>query len=885
MRLLLIHDPGANRFSRQAFGAAATELGLEVVEGTAGRPLPELPAHPPLLLYRSGKSTAARTLEAQAQRRFQCVTLDDPADRPADRDAAMLAAGVPAPPTVRVPSIAPGALARAVEALGGFPIIVKQPGQNSVGVIRVGDMSTLNGVARLLGVEERPLRLRAYIHHEVQHRVFVLRGRVIEAVQFTPAPNEFRTNRSHRRGMSREPLPAHLARIAVQAAAAVGVGFGGVDILIDQEGRPWVTEVNSPCSFQRTVKAFGSPIALEVLRALLEVAAGAAPQGPPPPPATAVELPELLAVVCAHVSATAQALAAAAERRGIPTVFIDDEDPAPVLLAAERTWLFQQGEAGEIGTGELSRHPGVRTLRGATQDAQEALGAAGLPFVRQVEVHHFDPVLLDVLTARLGGLPLAARILLNDREVAVACAHPHDLRSLIDYALAWDGRVRLHAPIEAAAWGRLVVLDGEIVAALRHEAAGLGCPGLDPPRWAQRWRPPAEHADLAVRAAAATGHRFARVDLALYQGGSAKVERVHPSFDLALFHRLCGVDLADRALAALRGEPATPPTVGVAPRPLAPGDPMAPWGVAARRLQLPIHSWSPRHEPQETHLAIGAGLIRVSRGAPSLNDAAALLLAEDRPAAWVALAGAGLPVCRQVVVGEPRDPVAFRLRFPLVARGLGDGRDRPPVGGLRDPLALGAAWRALTAQGTDLMVVEEQAPGVQLRMVLLDGALLHALLLQPAKVVGDGERSLRLLLEAENADRAGQDRPSIPIDADLRNALKNQELSLGATPTRGRVVQLQGIASPERGAFLQGLGQAVHPGLTRLAQEAAATLRLTLAEVELVVQDADAPPEAQGCRISGVSGRPDLISHLRPTVGRGADLAMEILGSLHNGAR
>lgn len=63
-----------------------------------------------------------------------------------------------------------------------------------------------------------------------------------------------------------------LSRLAVDAAAAVGAGYAGVDILRDERGRPWVLEVNSMPAWSALQKVSDVNVAQVLVDGFLAVA-------------------------------------------------------------------------------------------------------------------------------------------------------------------------------------------------------------------------------------------------------------------------------------------------------------------------------------------------------------------------------------------------------------------------------------------------------------------------------------------------------------------------------------------------------------------------------------------------------------------------------------
>jgi len=178
---------------------------------------------------------------------------------------ALTVAGLPVPPTLA--GADPEALAaEAVRSLG-LPAVVKQRrSRMGVGVIRCATRDHLEAILDSLwriGDEIVVQRWLAGGEHSL--RLMVVGGSVVAAARFSAAKGEWRSNSA--RGGSAE---AHDAspdekRLAVAAAAALGLGHCGVD-LVGSEAGPVILEINPTPGFLRLEEATG----VDVARALIE---------------------------------------------------------------------------------------------------------------------------------------------------------------------------------------------------------------------------------------------------------------------------------------------------------------------------------------------------------------------------------------------------------------------------------------------------------------------------------------------------------------------------------------------------------------------------------------------------------------------------------------
>ncbi|PIR94579.1 hypothetical protein COT97_00305 [Candidatus Falkowbacteria bacterium CG10_big_fil_rev_8_21_14_0_10_39_11] len=147
-------------------------------------------------------------------------------------------------------------LKKAVELLDGYPVIFKKEGlSHGRGVSKIENEKELE--SRFEAEDgSTNLMIRKFIKHEKQYRLAVLGDEVLACHQNWLAPNDFRSNSGDSRLRKSEACDCEpdLKAIAIEAVASMGIDFGGVDILIDDQGDAYIAEVNAPFYFASTAK-------------------------------------------------------------------------------------------------------------------------------------------------------------------------------------------------------------------------------------------------------------------------------------------------------------------------------------------------------------------------------------------------------------------------------------------------------------------------------------------------------------------------------------------------------------------------------------------------------------------------------------------------------
>jgi ribosomal protein S6--L-glutamate ligase len=171
----------------------------------------------------------------------------------------LAAAGLPVPPTVACQDV--DAAMAAFATLGGDVVVKPLFGSLGRGIVRITDREVAWRVFKTLEQLQAVAYLQTFIPHGGWDvRAFVVAGEVVAAMRRSN-PVDWRTNVAQ--GATVEPLTLDTPSIqlAVRAAAAVGAEVAGVDLLFDQDGKPYVLEVNAVPGWQALARATGVDVA------------------------------------------------------------------------------------------------------------------------------------------------------------------------------------------------------------------------------------------------------------------------------------------------------------------------------------------------------------------------------------------------------------------------------------------------------------------------------------------------------------------------------------------------------------------------------------------------------------------------------------------------
>lgn len=185
----------------------------------------------------------------------------------------MEAVGVPIIPTIyNISRNETSLLESYAEQLGGYPVIIKSSGgSHGEGVMKVDSLTSLRSILGFIGDDESSkLVMRKFITDARHLRLIVIADKVVDVIEYDVQPDDFRTNAvAIPTVVARNDIDGSIKQIAVDSVAALHLEFGGVDILIDSNGVPYVAEVNFPCNFARNQLNTGADISGQLVRHLI----------------------------------------------------------------------------------------------------------------------------------------------------------------------------------------------------------------------------------------------------------------------------------------------------------------------------------------------------------------------------------------------------------------------------------------------------------------------------------------------------------------------------------------------------------------------------------------------------------------------------------------
>ena len=276
---------------------------------------------------------------------------------------------------------------------------------------------------------------------------------------------------------------------------------------------------------------------------------------------------------------------------------------------------------------------------------------------------------------------------------------------------------------------------------------------------------------------------------------------------------------------------------------------------------------------------------RIQAAEIDATSAVAESIGQDKDLTKRLLHAAGVPVPR----GRPVESVdeawqvALEVGLPVVVKPQDGNQGKGVTVNINDRAGLEEAYRSAAEYGT--VMVERYLPGHDFRLLVVGDQLVAAARRDPPQVLGDGQHTVRALVEQVNQDpRRGEGHATaltkIRLDDIALAQLAAQNLTPDSVPAKGQRVILRNNANLSTGGSATDVTDDVHPEVAARAVAAAQMVGLHICGVDMVAQTVLRPLEEQSGGIVEVNAAPGLRMHLAPSYGKPRNVGQAIVERL-----
>ena len=304
-------------------------------------------------------------------------------------------------------------------------------------------------------------------------------------------------------------------------------------------------------------------------------------------------------------------------------------------------------------------------------------------------------------------------------------------------------------------------------------------------------------------------------------------------------------------------------------------------GIPMRRLT----------EGSLVQLGYGSRQRKILAAATSQTSAISEDIVQDKDLTRRLLQEVGLPVPGGRPVTSPEDAwvAAQEIGLPVVLKPRDGNQGRGVALNLFTREQVFGAYAAALEE-SDSIIVEQFAPGLDYRLLVIGKELVAASRRLPAHVIGDGVHTVQELIDIENLNpkRASDHAAAlskIRIDAVALAVLAEQEVTPDTVLEKDRFVLIRRNANLSTGGTAADVTETVHPTIRDAAIEAAQTVGLDICGIDLVAHDISQPLSQRNGSIIELNARPGLRMHLYPSEGQARPVGETVIEMMFpNGA-
>lgn len=184
------------------------------------------------------------------------------------------------------------------------------------------------------------------------------------------------------------------------------------------------------------------------------------------------------------------------------------------------------------------------------------------------------------------------------------------------------------------------------------------------------------------------------------------------------------------------------------------------------------------------------------------------------------------------------------------------------------------------------VIVEKFITGHDFRVLVINHKMVAAAQRVPAHIVGNGENTIRELIDIENQDpRRGYGHENvlteITVDRDTLDLLEKKGYTEDSIPPRGEIVYLKSTANLSTGGTSVDVTDMIHPENIFLAERISRIIGLDVCGIDIMAENLTQPLQQNGGVILEVNAAPGFRMHLAPSEGLPRNVAAPVIDMLY----
>jgi cyanophycin synthetase len=243
---------------------------------------------------------------------------------------------------------------------------------------------------------------------------------------------------------------------------------------------------------------------------------------------------------------------------------------------------------------------------------------------------------------------------------------------------------------------------------------------------------------------------------------------------------------------------------------------------------------------------------------------------------------AGGSIC---VDEEDLENTIAKIGFPIVIKPLGGNHGKGASINVKTMEEAKSGLEHAQKYGRRV-IVEKFITGHDFRILVINHKMVAAAQRVPAHVIGNGEKTVRELIDIENRDpRRGYGHENvlteILIDRDSLDLLEKMGYNEGSIPKKGEIVYLKSTANLSTGGTSIDVTDMVHPENIFLAERISRIIGLDVCGIDIMAQNLTQPLQENGGVVLEVNAAPGFRMHLAPSEGLPRNVAAPVIDMLY----
>jgi cyanophycin synthetase len=226
----------------------------------------------------------------------------------------------------------------------------------------------------------------------------------------------------------------------------------------------------------------------------------------------------------------------------------------------------------------------------------------------------------------------------------------------------------------------------------------------------------------------------------------------------------------------------------------------------------------------------------------------------------------GFPGVRHSLARDLKEAneIAERIGYPVVVKPSSSGKGNGISAFVIDSNDLTQAFNKASHFSSGAVIIEAHVKGNDHRLAVFGGKLAWVAARYPAKVLGDGQSSIRKLIEQENQLRQHDSQAhqnglkQINPNEDVIKHLFKQGLTLESKPLKNETVTLLDIANISKGGSISDLTDLAHPDNVVMAEAISRGFRMDTMGIDFITPDIRVSWRDTPCAVIEVNGTPGI---------------------------